>query len=187
MATLYFCADDTGQIGTVITGSDAQIAAQPAREGFAAIVLADGLVGDPYGAAPDFTALDAWLRQAINDSFNAFVVQIVSNLIGQDRRYTRKETEALIYTAGDEAAHPEKYAYMIGEAHAKTLVLGRAVGVAEVRAGIVAQIAQSAVDPALEGFRVAHRQAVVEAATLPAKMAAAAVDWAAIVAAVQEG
>ncbi|MFA7604539.1 MAG: hypothetical protein WCY29_16185 [Novosphingobium sp.] len=177
----FHCDNDTGAIANGGLAPDfEQARLQPMEDGLSLFVVPDGTVGSPFSPTPDFSLLKEHLREQINASFNQFVLPLVSDLVGQDRRYSKKEVEALVWTSGDEAAHPEKYPYMIGEATAKTAVLGRAVAVSEVHAGIMAQILQSAADPVLEGYRVAHRQAVLEAETLPAIAAAAVVDWAAI-------
>jgi hypothetical protein len=188
MPMWFHCDAETGAIATAgvsVNETDAHLNAPP--DGQIIVVVPDGSVSAPFSETPDFSVLREMLRQEINVSFNAFVRPMVSDLLGQDRRYSKKEVEALVWTEGDEAAHPEKYPYMLAEAMAKTAVLGAPVSVTEVRAGIMAQIAEAAADPIVEGFRVAHRQAVLMAPTLPAIVAAADVDWAAIMAAIELG
>lgn len=174
--------------GNIVTGGTASVEAdaygQPNPDNLTVCVVPDGSIKSPFSDSPDFSPLKKYLVQQINDSFNAFILSLTSELVGQDRRYSKKEVEALVWTTGDEIAHPEKYPYMLAEAAAKTAILGRAVTVADVHAGVMAQLAASVADPVLEGYRVAHRQAVSEATTLPAIVAAATVDWAALMGAI---
>lgn len=185
MANYFRCDNATKAIvngGTSPNEDDAW--KQPAEAGTTLFVVPDGLVDSAFSVTPDFTKLKAYYRETINQGAEAVFEAYATTIKGQDRRYLLKQTEAIAYIPGDEASHPTKYPFMIAEATVRTALTGSNVSVSQVASEILAQVSASITPEAtVEAYRVAKRMDVQNATTLPDIVAAADVDWEAILAA----
>lgn len=101
--------------------------------------------------------------------------RFITDVPGQAQTYEKKEAEARAWTAGDDAAHPERYPFMLAEA----VATGQTI--AEVRASIMAQVdLLTPIAARIEGARIAAKMSAQAAATIPEIAAAATVDWNAV-------
>lgn len=173
MATWFFCHATTGQIlGAGIEGDVAAASAMTAPPGTTLYVTPDGMVRDPYSATPDFTNLKNYYRTKIDAEVGAVRVQFITDVPGQAQTYEKKESEARLWTDGDEVTNPDRYPFMLAEAQV------RGIAIAQVRAEIMAQVNQlTPVAALMEAHRVNAKQNVLTAATLPDIIAAAVIPW----------
>lgn len=172
MANWFFCDDQTGTIVSGGIAPDDQAQLQQPPEGQTLIIVADGAVASPFSATPDFTVLRERLRRQIDSQVGALRAQFITDVPGQAQTYEKKEAEARLWYEGDDQANPQRYPFMIAEANV------RGISVADVCAEIMAQVGQlTPIAALLEAHRVAAKQAILNAATLPEIVAAARVDW----------
>ena len=176
----FHCDSATGAIVTGGMAPTAELAAAQganAPEGQQLVVVPDGTVSNMFSAKPNFTVLTTMLCQKIDAQAGELRMRFITDVPGQAQTYERKEREARTWTAGDDAVHPELYPFMIAEAQA------RSIGVAEVRAQIMQQVdALTPIAARIEAQRVAAKAAITAAAALPGILAAAQIDWNAVVA-----
>jgi hypothetical protein len=190
MSSWFHCDDTTGAIVSYgMSPNDKEASLQAPAEGLSLYVVPDGLVTIvPQLGGFDLTRLRAWARAKIDAEADAVFRSYVTDIAGQDRRYLLKSQEAQAWSDGDELANPERYPFMIAEAAIRSQVFGQAVTVAQVRGEIIAQVQQSVLpEAALEGAKVAYKLLAQSAPTLPAIVAAANVDWQAVIAAAIAG
>lgn len=120
-------------------------------------------------------AWTAKLLEKIDDEAGAVRCRFITEAPGQQLTYSRKEAEARAWVA---ASEPElgDYPFLAAEVGATGLSAGDAA------AAIIAAADQWAqIGAAIEGARIAAKRAVSEAATVTDKIAAAAVDWEAVI------
>lgn len=183
MPNWFHCDDGTkGIVAGGVSATTAEAQLQVAPSGQTLYVVPDGTIGSPFSATPDFTALQTYYLDYINNQVEPFITEGTTTIKGQDKRYLMKQTEATVWTTGDDVAFPGKYPFMIAEAAARTAVSGATVTVATVRNQIIDEInATIDLEAGLEGYRVAFRTAVLAATTLPDIVAAGEVDWQSLV------
>lgn len=172
----FYCDDTTGAIlsGGMAPNEDAA-KMQPGREGATLYVVPDGSIDSPFAQAPDFSRLRDHLRAVIDEGAGAFRARFVTDIPGQAQTYEKKEAEARRWTDGDEVANPDRYPFMLTEAQV------RGIPIAQVRGEIMEQVGHLTPLAALiEAHRVAAKQDILAASTLPAIIAASVVDWGAL-------
>ncbi len=172
MANWFFCDDSSGAIfsGGIASFEDAH--RQAPGEGQTLYVVPDGLVGSPFGDTPDFALLRAHLCLQIDIAAGSLRTRFITDIPGQAQTYEKKEMEARSWSVGAEAANPGAFPFILAEATV------RGVSSETVRDEIMAQVqALTPLAAAIEAHRIAAKQAVAAAATLPAIVAAATVDW----------
>lgn len=164
----------------------AQFPAQ-ARAGMTLLECAPDTVSrEVIDGRTSFSVSLGWLKSALRARIDTEAGDLFkrygTSIAGQDRRYLLKQQEALAWTDGDEIAHPDRYPFMIAEAAVRSGALDP-VTVADVRAGIMAQVVAATLPEALlEAHRVTRKLAISSAATLAEALAAASVDWSALLA-----
>lgn len=169
----FYCDDTTGAIlsGGMAPNEDAA-KMQPGREGANLFVVPDGSIDAPFDTIPNFSRLKDYLRAKVDADAGAFRSQFITDVPGQAQTYEKKEAEARLWTDGDEAANPDRYPFMLAEAQVRGIPIG------QVRGEIIAQVGQlTPLAAMIEAHRVAAKQAILTATTLPAIMGAAEVDW----------
>lgn len=166
----FHCNNDTGAIETGGMASDEVGARQQvAPIGSTLFVVPDGSISNTWTEMPDFTVLKAMLGAQIDAGAGALRARYITDVPGQAQTYERKEREARTWTDGaDDADFP----FLGTEASV------RGITTAEVRAEVMAQVnALTPLAALIEAHRMAAKKGIEAAATLPAIVDAAAVDW----------
>lgn len=130
------------------------------------------IVADAATQAAQLQALEKRLHAQIDYQAGQFREQFITSIPGQETTYRLKEDEARSWTSG---ADPANFPYLNEEA------TRRGVSIDDV-AALVIQLADQwrALNPKIEGTRVATKDAVTAAQTAVEKEAAAVVDWEAL-------
>jgi hypothetical protein len=173
MPLWFHCDVETGAFitgGASVTEADARGNLPP--DGQVIVVVPDGSVSSPFPGPPNFSKLREHLRATIDQQAGALRARYISDAPGQAQTYEKKENEARSWFDGDEVANPHKYPFMIKEAEI------RGVPIEQVRDEIMEQVnLLTPLAALIEAHRIAAKQAVLTAATLPAIVAAGTVDW----------
>lgn len=168
MATYVVCDDATGAAISAGICADADVSAM-AGAGQTAYSVQPGVVAWP---SIDLTTQRDYLRTLIDQQAGAFRLQFITDVPGQAQTYEKKEAEARLWTSGDEITNPDRYPFMIAEATV------RAIPISQVRSEIMAQVNMlTPLAAIIEAHRVAAKQAILVASTLPDMFSAAQVDW----------
>ena len=151
-------------------GSSGVGAYQQVPEGAALVVVPRQVIAKPE---IDMDALRGTMALRIDAEAEAVRQRFLTPGAGQAMTYQRKEAEARAWTADDAAATP----FLSAEAAA------RGMTIADLSAEVT-QLADvwTAIGSAIEGKRMGAKAAVASATTLGAIVAAARIDWGAIVA-----
>lgn len=166
----FHCDATTGAIvtaGMAPTQADAEL--NHPLSGQVLCVVPDGTVMNPFSPTPDFSILKEYLRKEVDVAVGALRGRYISDVPGQAQTYEKKEREAREWTMG---ADPSLFPFMSTEATV------RGISIEQVRSEIMAEVVVLTPLAALaEAHRVATKQAILAADTLPAIMNAAMVDW----------
>lgn len=123
--------------------------------------------------APDPDAIRAALHRKVDVEAGSIRAQFITDVPGQAQTYEKKEDEAKRWTTGGDAP---QFPFLAAEASV------RGVTIDQVQEEVLAQVAMLTPLAALiEAHRIAAKIAVTEAATVGAMVAAASVDWVALV------
>lgn len=169
----FYCNNDTGAIETGGMASDEVGARQQvAPTGSTLFVVPDGSISNTWTGTPDFAVLKAMLGAQIDAGAGALRARFITDVPGQAQTYERKEREARAWTEGaDDADFP----FLATEASVRGVAIGT------VRAEVMAQVnALTPMAALIEAHRMAAKIAIAGATTLPAIVAAAEIDWTAI-------
>lgn len=121
--------------------------------------------------ADEIAALEEMLLRQIDHDAGQFRLRFITDVPGQAQTYTEKEAEALAYQNNPDGSYP------IIEAEAAA----SGMSVADVAAIVISTAAQWRVlGAAIEGQRMGAKRAVQAAETYSGKLAAAEVDWEAL-------
>ncbi|HEX7873050.1 MAG TPA: hypothetical protein VF475_09075 [Sphingobium sp.] len=169
----FHCDNDTGQIvaaGMSCTLEEAQKNLAP--EGKSLFIVPDGTV-NAFQLPHDFTILKRVLSDAVDKGAGEFSSRFVTVAATQEMRYQEKYSEAVNWTPETD---PADVPFLREEADAT----GQSI---EVVATTVKQTRQvwKIIGSKIEGRRMGAKQAIANAETLPAIMAAANVDWESLV------
>ncbi|TNE38308.1 MAG: hypothetical protein EP345_17505 [Sphingomonadales bacterium] len=143
-------------------------------EGAYALAVNDDVLRDNYTPEQgpiNYSALKTQMCDKIDAECAEIRKRFITDITGQDATYQFKLLEAKRWQSGDD---PADYPYLGREAVKRGMALADLV--AEVLATGALWI--GTIDPELESSRVAAKKTVLAAdATIPAILAAAAVDW----------